>query len=90
MLIALHKNARTTPAVRAEIAASTETAVVLAQRYGVGPAKPRRSAQTLGLRRFLWVRYPPRIIKSEFDSWEFLLCPSPVRVVTSSANPWPR
>ena len=34
MLIALHKNARTTPAVRAEIAASTETAPVLAQRYG--------------------------------------------------------
>ena len=26
MLIALHKNARTTPAVRAEIAASSETA----------------------------------------------------------------
>ena len=35
MLIALHKNARTTPAVRAEIAASTETAAVLAQRYGI-------------------------------------------------------
>ena len=35
MLIALHKNARTTPAVRAEIAASNETAGVLAQRYGI-------------------------------------------------------
>ncbi len=35
MLIALHKNARTTPAVRAEIAASSETASVLAQRYGI-------------------------------------------------------
>ena len=35
MLIALHKNARTTPAVRAEIAASNETASALAQRYGV-------------------------------------------------------
>mgnify|MGYP003451986895 CR=1 FL=1 len=35
MLIALHKNARTTPAVRAEIAASDETAGVLAQRYGI-------------------------------------------------------
>ena len=35
MLIALHKHARTTPAVRAEIAASTETAPVLAQRYGI-------------------------------------------------------
>ena len=32
MLIALHKNARTTPAARAEIAASRETASVLAQR----------------------------------------------------------
>ncbi len=35
MLIALHKNARTTTAVRAEIAASGETASVLAQRYGI-------------------------------------------------------
>jgi hypothetical protein len=35
MLIALHKNIRTTPAVRAEISASNETASVLAQRYGI-------------------------------------------------------
>ncbi len=35
MIIALHKNARTTPAIRAEIAASVDSAVVLAQRYGV-------------------------------------------------------
>lgn len=35
MQIALHKNARTTPAVRAEIAASNEAAAVLAQRYGI-------------------------------------------------------
>ena len=35
MMIALHKNARTTPAVREEIAASTEAAAVLAARYGV-------------------------------------------------------
>ena len=35
MLIALHKNARTTPAVRAEIAAINETANVFAQRFGV-------------------------------------------------------
>ena len=35
MLIALHKNARTTPAVRAEIAASHESAAVLAQRFGI-------------------------------------------------------
>lgn len=35
MLIALHKNARTTPAVRAEIAPSDEPASVLAQRFGI-------------------------------------------------------
>ncbi|ABM58193.1 DDE-type integrase/transposase/recombinase [Verminephrobacter eiseniae] len=35
MSMALHKNARTTPAVRAEIAASSQTASVLAQRYGI-------------------------------------------------------
>ena len=35
MLIALHKNARTTPAVRAEIAASAQPACVLAHRYGI-------------------------------------------------------
>jgi transposase InsO family protein len=34
----LHKNARTTPAVRAEIAASTERVCVLANRYGVTEA----------------------------------------------------
>ena len=35
MLIALHKNARTTPAVRAEIAASAQSASALARRYGI-------------------------------------------------------
>lgn len=35
MMIALHKNARTTPAVRAEIAASSEPACVLAQRFSI-------------------------------------------------------
>lgn len=35
MQIVLHKNARTTPAVRAEIAASNESAHVLATRYGI-------------------------------------------------------
>ncbi len=35
MRIALHKNARTTPAVRAEIAASKESASVLVQRFGI-------------------------------------------------------
>ena len=37
MVIALHKNARTTPVVRAEIAASAEPASVLAQRF-IDPA----------------------------------------------------
>ena len=35
MMIALHKNARTTPATRAEMAASAQTAATLALRYGV-------------------------------------------------------
>ena len=35
MMLALHKNSRTTPATRAEIAASSETAATLALRYGV-------------------------------------------------------
>jgi transposase InsO family protein len=35
MLIALHKQARTTPAVRAEIAASSEPVAVLARRFNV-------------------------------------------------------
>jgi transposase InsO family protein len=35
MMIALHKNARTTPAIRAEIAASTDKAQVLADRYRI-------------------------------------------------------
>jgi hypothetical protein len=35
MLIALHKNARTKPAVRAEIAASEEPASVLAKRFSI-------------------------------------------------------
>lgn len=35
MMLALHKNARTTPAVRREIAQSSEPASVLAGRYGV-------------------------------------------------------
>jgi transposase InsO family protein len=38
MDIKQHKNARTTPAVRAEIAASTERVCVLAKRYGVTEA----------------------------------------------------
>ena len=38
MMIALHKNARTTPAIRAEIAASADSAVALAQRFGITEA----------------------------------------------------
>ncbi len=35
MFITLHKNARTTPAIRAEIAASSESTRALAKRFGV-------------------------------------------------------
>ncbi len=35
MFITLHKNARTTPAIRAEIAASNESTRALAKRFGV-------------------------------------------------------
>ena len=38
MLIALHKRARTTPSVRAEIAASSDSAAVLAERFNIGLA----------------------------------------------------
>jgi len=38
MMIALHKNARTTPAIRAEIAASGDSAAALAQRFGISEA----------------------------------------------------
>lgn len=38
MMIALHKNARTTPAIRAEIATSSASAAILAQRFGVTEA----------------------------------------------------
>lgn len=38
MMVSLHKNARTTPAVRRDIAASQDSAAVLAARYGVTEA----------------------------------------------------
>jgi transposase-like protein len=38
MMIALHKNARTTPAIRGEIASSPASAASLAQRFGVTQA----------------------------------------------------
>ena len=42
MMIALHKLARTTPAVRAEIAASRESVAALARRYNVTGATIRK------------------------------------------------
>ena len=42
MMITLHKNARTTPAIRAEIAASTDSVVALAQRYGISEETARK------------------------------------------------
>ena len=42
MLIALHKQARTTPAVRAEIAASRESIAVLARRCCITEATIRK------------------------------------------------
>ena len=42
MMIALHQQARTTPRIRAEIAASEEPVSVLAQRYGVTTATVRK------------------------------------------------
>ena len=42
MMIALHKLARTTPAVRAEIAASRESVATLARRYNVTEATIRK------------------------------------------------
>ena len=52
MLIALHKNARTTPAIRAEMASSTLSAGALARQFGVSVAtaskwKKRPSAYDL-------------------------------------------
>ncbi len=41
-MLAIHPNARTTPAVRAEIACSREPTGVLAQRYGVSPETIRK------------------------------------------------
>ena len=42
MIIALHKNARTTPAIRAETAASSDSVANLALRCGVGEGTIRR------------------------------------------------
>jgi phage gp36-like protein len=45
MELCLHKNARTTPAVRAEIAASTEGVSALARHYGLGRCTVRKWKQ---------------------------------------------
>ena len=42
MMIALHKNAATTPAIRRKIARSDEPAVVLAMRYSVSEDAVRK------------------------------------------------
>lgn len=42
MLMRLHKNARTTPAIRAELRAATEPVAVLAQRYGISEMTVRK------------------------------------------------
>ena len=42
MNIRLHKNARTTPVTRAEIAASSDSVATLAERYHVGQGTIRR------------------------------------------------
>lgn len=47
MLIAVHKNARTTPAVREQIAASHEPVSLRAQRFGVTPATVYKWKQRL-------------------------------------------
>ena len=38
MMIALHKQARTTPSVRAELADSTDSVTVPARRFNITPA----------------------------------------------------
>ena len=42
MKIAMHKNARTTPASRAEIASCPDSVVALAQRYGISEEAARK------------------------------------------------
>ena len=42
MMIALHKNARTTPAIRAEMAQSPDSVATLARRYSVSESTARK------------------------------------------------
>lgn len=46
LMLAVHPQARTTPAVRAEIARSNENSGVLAKRYGVSTEDHTQVAQT--------------------------------------------
>ena len=42
MIVKLHKNARTTPAIRAQLAASNESVAVLAKRFNLAPNTVRK------------------------------------------------
>ena len=42
MIVKLHKNARTTPAIRAQLAASNEPVAVLARRFNLAPNTVRK------------------------------------------------
>ena len=61
MQVSLHKNARTTPAVRAEIAAGNETAAILAKRYGITsrPFINGNTARVLPISRMQRIAYKP-------------------------------
>ncbi len=59
-MLQIHPNARTTPAVRAEIARSAEPSGVLARRYGVS-AETVRKWRKRG-RGTAWTTRPGRII----------------------------
>ena len=64
-MVQIHPQARTTPAVRAEIARSTEPASVVAKRYGISDETvvTRRSANgaSEGSRRFRIAQAAPFI-----------------------------
>ena len=42
MIVKLHKNARTTPAIRAQLAASNEPVAILAKRFNLAPNTVRK------------------------------------------------
>ena len=53
MLISLHKQATTTPKIRAAIQASTDPAWMLAERYGISPSSVGRIWAEAGLKPHL-------------------------------------